>query len=137
MFSGCIDYRTLSCCAPCLLIIQLLLHLAGDVHLNPGPKNTNKTNALSVIRVNVRSLKNKIDILACDIENHDIVTVSETWPSDQVGDEEISITGFQPTIRKDRPNDPHGRVAVYVKMILFVELDLTFYSSSRNCLGRN
>ena len=101
MFSGCIDYRTLSCCAPCLLIIQLLLHLAGDVHLNPGPKNTNKTNALPVIRVNVRSLKNKIDILACDMENNDIVTISETWLSDQMGNEEISIAGFQPPVWRD------------------------------------
>ena len=60
-------------CAQCLLTIQLLLHLAWDVRPNPGPKNTNKTNQLSVIHINVRSLQNKIDILACDIENHVIV----------------------------------------------------------------
>ena len=32
-----------------------------------------------------------------------------------VGNEEISITGLQPPIRKDRPNDLHGCAAVYVK----------------------
>ena len=78
MFSSCLNYRTFSGYAPFLLIIQLLLHLAGDLHPNPAPKNTNKTNQLSVIHVNVRSLKNKIDILACDMENNDIVTIFET-----------------------------------------------------------
>ena len=41
---------------------------------------------------------------------------------DQVGNEEISITGFQPPSRRDRPNEPHGGVAVYVKNDLVCKL---------------
>ena len=102
-------------CALCLFLIQLLLHLAGDVHPTPGPKNTSKITELPIIHINVRSLRNKTGVLACDATNHDIITISETWLSDQVDNDEISVAGFQPPIRRDRPNDPHGGVAVYVK----------------------
>ena len=95
--------------------IEFLLHLAGDVQPNPGPKNTSKITELSIIRVNVRSLRNKSDILARDATNHDIITISETWLSDRVGNDEISIAGFQAPIRRNRPNDPPGGVAVCVK----------------------
>ena len=102
-------------CALCRFLIQLLLHLAGDVHPNNGPKNTSKITELSIIHVNVRSLRNKSDILARDATNHDIITISETWLSDRVDNDEISIAGFQQPIRRDRPNDPPGGVAVCVK----------------------
>ena len=46
-------------CALCRFPIQFLLHLAGDVHPNPGPKNTSKITALSIIHISVRRLKNK------------------------------------------------------------------------------
>ena len=102
-------------CALCRFPIQFLLHLAGDVHPNPGPKNTSKITALSIIHISVRRLKNKTYISACDATNHDIITISETWLSGQVDNDEISIAGFQPPIRRDWPNDPHGGVSVYVK----------------------
>ena len=74
--------------------IEFLLHLAGDVQPNPGPKNTSKITELSIIHINVRRLKNKTYILACDPTNHDIITISETWLSGQVDNDEISIAGF-------------------------------------------
>ena len=126
MFSGCIDYRTLSCCAPCLLIIQLLLHLAGDVHLNPGPKNTNKTNELSVIHVNVKSLKDEIDIIACDVENNEMVTISETWLSDQWETKKSVLQVFSHQFGKTGQMTYTGVLPSMLKMILFVNLDLAF-----------
>ena len=77
-----------------------MLHLAGVVHPKPGPKNTSK---------------NAIAIFACDATNDDIITISEAWLSDRVDSDETTIAGFQPPIRKDRPNDPRGAVAVSVK----------------------
>ena len=114
-------------CAPSLFLIQLLLHLVGDVHPNPGPRNTSKITELPIIHVSVRSLRNKIDILACDATIHDRITISQTWLSDQVDNDEISIAGFQPPIRRNRPNDPHGGVAVYVKhdLVCKPRLDLS------------
>ena len=114
-------------CALCLFLIQLLLHLAGDVHPNPGPNNTSKITELPIIHVNVRTPGNKIDILACDATNRDRITISETWLSDQVDNDEISIAGFQPPILRDTPNDPHGGVAVYVKhdLVCKPRLDLS------------
>ena len=58
----------------------------------------------------MRRLRNKIDILASDATIHDRITISQTWLSDQVDNDEISIADFQPPIRRNRPNDPHGGV---------------------------
>ena len=104
ILSSSIPCPILAGCALCLFLIQLLLHLAGDVHPNPGPKNASKITELSIIHLSVRSLRNKTDSLARDAANHDVITISETWLSDRVDNNEISTAGFQPPIRRDRPN---------------------------------
>ena len=92
-----------------LIIIQLLLQTAGDIHLNPGPKE------LSIIHINPRSLRRKLDLLDSEVTDHDDITISETWLSADIKNNEISINGYHPPVRKDRSDDPHGGVAIYVK----------------------
>ena len=101
-----------------LIVHSIIILLAGDIHTNPGPPNNPcNTSDLSVIHINCRSLRNKIDIISCEIGAYDIVTMSETWLDDDVSDNDISIEGFQKPIRKDLLGQtyPHGGVAIYVK----------------------
>ena len=82
-----------------LIIIQLLLQTAGDIHLNPGPKE------LSIIHINPRSLRRKLDLLDSEVTDHDDITISETWLSADIKNNEISINGYHPPVRKDRSDD--------------------------------
>ena len=98
-------------------IIVMLLQLAGDIHPNPGTilAGTNTPKEMSIIHINSRSLRNKMDFLETEVKSHDIITISETWLSEEIENNAIRLNGYQPPVRNDRPNDPHGGVAVYVK----------------------
>ena len=48
-------------------------------------------------------------------EKKNVITISETWLSADIKNNEISINGYHPPVRKDRSDDPHGGVAIYVK----------------------
>ena len=96
------------------MMIILLILLGGDIHPNPGPVDF-ISNGLSIIHLNARSLNNKIPLVQCEASCFDIITVTETWFSDKIDNNSVSIPGFLPPLRRDRPGDPHGGVAVYVK----------------------
>ena len=98
-----------------LIIIQLLLQTAGNIHLNPGPLCRAQLKELSVIHINARSLRRKLDLLDSEVTDHDVITISETGLSADIKNNEISINGYHPPVRKDRSDDPHGGVAIYVK----------------------
>ena len=93
-----------------LISIQLLLQTVGDIHLNPGPPCRAQPNELSIIHINARSLRRKLDLLDSEVTDHDVITMSETWFR-QI----LKIMKFHPPVRKDRSDDPHGGVAIYVK----------------------
>ena len=65
--------------------------------------------------MNARSLRRKLDLLDSEVTNHDVITISETWLSADIKNNEISINGYRPPVRKDRSDDPNGGVAIYVK----------------------
>lgn len=94
---------------------QKLLLLSGDIELNPGPP----TQDLSVTHINTQSIRNKLDLIQAECVNFDIITVSETWLRDSDRDDSIGLIGFQNPIRLDRPNDPHGGVAIYLRNSLY------------------
>ena len=98
-----------------IIIIQLLLQTAGDIHLNPGPPCRVQPKELSIIHINARSLRRKLDLLDSEVTDHDVITISETWLSADIKNKEISVNGYHPPVRKDRSDDPHGGVAIYVK----------------------
>jgi len=94
-----------------LLLIDILLLIAG-IHPHPGP-DTHKE--ISLIHINVWSLKNKIDIIQPEIANFDIVTLSETWLNNDITNDQIKMQSFQEPIRCDRTTGTGGGVAVYIK----------------------
>eukprot|EP00745_Piridium_sociabile_P034464 TRINITY_DN59253_c0_g1_i2.p1 TRINITY_DN59253_c0_g1~~TRINITY_DN59253_c0_g1_i2.p1 ORF type:complete len:200 (+),score=15.18 TRINITY_DN59253_c0_g1_i2:99-698(+) len=93
-----------------VFVTLLLLQLARDVHPNQGPVDEHVIDGLSIIHVNVRSLRHKMYLLQCEVSPYDIVTLSETWLSDDIHNDDILIQGFHPPVRNDRRG-----VAVYVR----------------------
>ena len=75
--------------------------------------------------VNIRSLSNKMDELTLIIPKFDVFSVSETWLSDSVDNDSISVSVYN-VYRHDRGH-PYGGVCCYVKTNLHVNTksDLT------------
>jgi len=105
--------------------LRIILLKAGDIEQNPGPPLTlgtdkrdisrNIDKLFSFVHYNVQSALPKIDLLSSELSNFDVISLTETWLSDNINSQDINITGFHPPLRYDRPNDNHGGVAVYVK----------------------
>ena len=57
-------------------LFLLLLICCGDVHPNPGPSIIDQSNR-NIIHINVRSLKDKIDVINVEFHDYDVICVSE------------------------------------------------------------
>ena len=107
----------------------MLLLRAGDIELNPGPDSDNDSllsdssletsdiirNNFSIVHYNVQSAARKIDLLESELSNFDVISITETWFTPNTTSSDININGFRAPFRKDRTEDGHGGVAVYVK----------------------
>lgn len=112
-----------------LVILSLLLIRSGDVELNPGPDPdlslsttglscsqnlTEISNNFSVVHYNIQSLINKVDILESELNDFNVICLTETWLDARTQTEDIEFNGFK-TFRRDRIADSHGGLCVYVK----------------------
>lgn len=95
----------------------MLLLCSGDIENNPGPDINPQD--LRVMHINTQSIRGKIDLIEAESSKFDIITVSESWLSPSDNNNSINLTGFHPPIRRDRPYDPHGGVAIYVRNMLY------------------
>ncbi|XP_053402672.1 sacsin-like [Mercenaria mercenaria] len=99
----------------------------SDVHPNPGPESVSSDNmstsmysdllnsGLSIMHLNIQSLKPKLDILAAESLPYDIMFLTETWLSHDVINEDVLIPGFSQPVRCDRDDRLGGGVAIYVR----------------------
>lgn len=104
--------------------LRILLLRSGTIHPNPGPisnqqqRNSDVTSAIekyfSLVHYNVQSALHKIDILSSELKSFDVLAFTETWFSENTDASSIAITGYHPPLRKDRVQDNHGGVAVYI-----------------------
>ena len=123
----CVTHCSMSIPVYSLFIIlsslMILLIMAGDIQVNPGPiQNLNKNarllkvKLLSLCHINIRSLS-RAKLLAIKTsltEDYDIITLSETFLHQGLGNDIFAINGFHDILRKDR--DGHGGgVAIYIK----------------------
>ena len=99
----------------------LLITLAGDVEVNPGFRrlvDIRNTRGLKIAHLNVRSLRNKVDLLRLEQFDNvaiDVLTLSETWLDSNIQDSEICLLGFT-LVRRDREGSKSGGgVAIYVR----------------------
>ena len=112
------------------VISVLILLLAGDVHVNPGPIKS-RCKSLSMCHANVRSLsRSKLLAVKTSLANlYDIITLSETHLHQGIGDDLFEIEGFHDIIRNDR-NEHGGGVAIYVKSNIVFKRHFEFESPS-------
>ena len=119
------NFRQKKCIFSCLclynnhisFILALLLLICGDVHPHPGPSTMKQ---LSIIHLNVCSVKDKLDTLEAEFGSYDVLCITETWLHDGISSNDILIPGFHPPFRKDRQGRGGG-VAVYVSQNLIAE----------------
>ncbi|BHF69500.1 hypothetical protein SprV_0301254500 [Sparganum proliferum] len=76
---------------------------------------------LTFFYTNAQSLFSKLDELRIQVADTppDVIAVTETWLSENVGDCEVALTGYQ-LLRRDRRGRRGGGVAMYVKSNLTV-----------------
>ena len=118
--------------------LYIFLLQSGDIHPNPGPSSntssmqdlstsssflnidfSNLAKHLSFVHYNVQSLAPKLDTLAAELYDFDILAFSETWLSETTSTDDLMIESFRKPERKDRVGDRHGGVIIYVKESLF------------------
>ena len=97
----------------------LRFHARKVIVINSSSKD--KTSSLPSLFVsNSRSLRGKIDELACTVATYpaDVVAITETWPSDDVPSSAVELRGYS-MIRHDRSDGRRGGgVYAYVKDLL-------------------
>ncbi len=105
-----------------LFVISLLLLLAGNVKPNPGPVTFCHLNARSLLagvdlETHISSQYSLLDeiyeTLVYDFD-FDLIAVSETWLKDNIGDDDISLAGYQVPFYRHRQTRGGG-VMLYVK----------------------
>ena len=86
----------------CFLVILLLLLQAGDTETNPGPENVYE---LSILHLNIRSIRNKLDFILDIFSDFNILCFSENHLDDNVPPEMLFLSNrFSKPYRKDRTN---------------------------------
>ena len=117
-----------------LIVLSLILIRYGDIELNPGPEldsdSSSSTasafsdlelkNKFSVVHYNVKSILNKVDIIQSELQQFDVISLTETWLDNTISDDEIIFNGLN-LFRRDRVNDRHGGVCVFVKRELYAK----------------
>ena len=115
-----------------MTLLMAILLLCGDISQNPGPTESFSTNTstseancsffsnnansfVSLLHLNIQSLKPKIDIIIGNLCEFDILCFTESWLNPTIPDNDIEIPGFDHPFRKDRTDRPGGGVIVYCK----------------------
>ncbi len=116
---------------------RILLLLSGDIHPNPGPNSTTNSeqsssssdssiistdsyvdlinSGISIMHLNIQSLKPKLDILQIESQPFDILIFTETWLSHSISDDDLVISNVNTPFRCDRQGRQGGGVAIYVR----------------------
>ena len=106
-----------------LYVIMQLILISGDVSENPGPDldQSNQNDNLSILHLNIRSIRNKLEYVKDNLSDFDILCFTETHLSDNVLNSDLCVGGFQPTpFRKDVSAHSSG-LLIYVSEGLLAE----------------
>ena len=99
-----------------MLVMCILLLEAGDIERNPGPGTDN---AVSILHLNVRSIRNKIKYIQDNFTDLDILCFSEIHLDLNVSSDLLCISNsYSIPYRKDR-NCHGGRLLMYINFTLF------------------
>ena len=86
-----------------------------SIQITKAKTSQNRATLPIICCLNARSLNGKVDELTAFMSVHKvhIATVTETWLTDQIGDDQLSIGGYV-IYRKDRMHGRGGGVCAYV-----------------------
>ena len=116
-----------------LFVIQMLLIISG-LETNPGPEDDSDirigslnsidvssfcdkfSSSVSFLHLNIQSIIPKLDLIAAEYEDFDILSFSESWLNSNHTDESIKLLNFHTPFRSDRgPHKMGGGVVVYIR----------------------
>ena len=114
------------------VIMSLVLLQCGDIEINPGPDDDNLDTSgmstfsddhdirkkFSVVHYNIQSLNNKLELITNELQNFDVIGLTETWLDGRVSDNDISMNGYT-LYRHDRRGNNHGGICVYAKSTIY------------------
>ena len=93
----------------CFFVMFLVLLQAGDIETNPGPENGYE---LSILHLNIRSIRNKLDFILDNFSEFNILCFSETHLDNNVLTEMLFLSNlYSAPYRKDRTNHGGGVLA--------------------------
>ena len=106
-----------------LSVISLLLLLCNDIHPNPGPLSNNsrcELRNISIVNMNVNSLRNKTELISTELGDHDIICITESRLNNTVSSSDITIDNFinPEAFRKVRLTDSGGGILIYIRNTL-------------------
>ena len=71
-----------------------------------------------MVYYNIQSLNNKLELITNELQNFDVIGLTETWLDGRVSDNDISMNGYI-LYRRDRRGDNHGGICVYAKSTIY------------------
>jgi hypothetical protein len=112
-----------------LIVLPCLIPMCVDVQSNPGPDNSRHVlRHISIVNLNVNSLRNRTDLIFNELGDHDIICITETRLNNSICSFNLCLDNFlNPNdFRKDRQTDHRGGILIYVRnnMIAKRRLDL-------------
>ena len=136
-----------------VVFIVSLLVTCGDIEPNPGPVpgdqhsiDTDSTLSMNstlnslidstfctIVHLNVRSLLSSIDQISVELNEFDIIALSETFLNDTIDNSDIDIAGYCEPFRMDR-NRHGGGVCIYVKSTLHAERCYEYEDNRMECI---
>ena len=124
--------------------------LDPDIHLNNyhdnckyifNPDNVTITDtSLTVLSFNIRSIRNKFikltEMLSLFHKQIDIITLTETWLTEQDNIDDFEIEGYHKPIYANRTGRMGGGIMIYVKKVIIVKKinkQLSFHDDHNHC----
>ena len=98
--------------------------MSGDVELNPGPDSSRLVpHNISIVNLNVNSLRFKTDLISTELCGHDIICITESRLDNTVNNANLCIDNFQnpEPFRKDRISNTGSGLLVYIRDNLFAK----------------
>ena len=110
------------------LIILSLISQQSDIEKNPGPLTDNSShsdstdinniNRLTILHLNIRSIRNKLNSILDFADGINILCFTETHLDDNVNTSELVINNYEIPYRLDRTNHGGGLLAYIAKGIM-------------------
>ena len=102
---------------------------SGDIESNPGPSDPNNcssSNALSILHLNIRSIRNKLEYIFDNFSDFDILCFTETHLDNQVTDNLLLSECSDFRIYRKDITSHSGGVSIFVRNTVHVKRRLDF-----------